>query len=769
MNDPVLFARLSDPERLRALEATDLLDSPADEAFDRLTRLAARLLGVPTSLVTLVGDRRQFFKSVFGVGEPWVTQREAPPKHSFCQTVVAQNSPFQVEDARLDARVQDDLAMPGLGIVAYLGVPIIDSDQRPLGALCAIDQKPRQWTRQESLLLTELAAEVSHEIVVQQAVRALRQSERTQRVALENLPNTAVALFGRDLHLLTAHGTALLSSLGFTAEALEGARVQDILSLGNPAALLPLYGLALEGKASRLILNQQGRHLDVQIGPVRDEKGRNVGGLVTLFDLTERYQAELAVREKTTLLESVLASMDELVTVFDATGNVVLSNAPLRPLAEPREASAPARDGTVFLPDQRTLCPVAVLPHLQALRGVRVQQLELFVREAPGSLAGHWESVNAAPLLDGHGQVTGAVTVSRDVTASREASQQLFEQSRQVMLLERVAVAANMSPGIDESLREVLGAICAETGWPLAHVYLPHVGVMAPSELWVADDLDRFQDFVAASMQLEFPAGRGLIGQAAEAGRLCWVEKLAEEPAFLRRPAALACGLTSALFLPVLTGTEVVAVIEFFLGAGAEVPNQSFIEVLENVGSILGRVFEREKSKRDLEAYAEEVRALSLVDELTGLYNRRGFLTLAEQQVRIGQRTKMRHHLFFADLDGMKHINDQHGHAQGDEALRDTASLLRKVFRDSDLVARLGGDEFVAFAADTVREGDGPIAERFQVELAAHNAARRRPYVLQVSLGFTIYDPASPRSLEELLAEADTLMYAEKRTRGSQR
>jgi signal transduction histidine kinase len=157
---------LADPRRLAALAETRLLDSPAEEAFERFTRLTVRLLDVPVALVSLVDDRRQFFKSALGVEEPWASRRGTPLSHSFCQHVVTSDEPLRVDDAVHDERVRDNLAIEDLGVVAYLGAPIRTPDGETLGTLCAIDEVPREWTVEDLAVLRDLAANVSTEIAL---------------------------------------------------------------------------------------------------------------------------------------------------------------------------------------------------------------------------------------------------------------------------------------------------------------------------------------------------------------------------------------------------------------------------------------------------------------------------------------------------------------------------------------------------------------------------------------------------------------------------
>jgi diguanylate cyclase (GGDEF)-like protein len=160
-----------------------------------------------------------------------------------------------------------------------------------------------------------------------------------------------------------------------------------------------------------------------------------------------------------------------------------------------------------------------------------------------------------------------------------------------------------------------------------------------------------------------------------------------------------------------------------------------------------------------------EVRAMSLVDQLTGLSNRRGFRLLAEQQLRIANRTKRGILLLFADLDGMKRINDTLGHQEGDLALVEVAEVLRETFRESDIIARIGGDEFAIVAIEAEKDSADLLGRRLRENLAARNAKGVRRYALSMSLGVARYDPGSPCTLDELLARADRLMYGEKHGR----
>src|SRR4051812_48564381 len=166
-------AVLADPGRLEALRATALLDSPPEEAFDRLTRLASHALNVPVAVVSLVADDRQFFKSCIGVAEPWASRRGTPLSHSFCQHAVASGEPLVIEDAREDPLVRDNLAIPDLDVIAYAGVPLKTSDGAVLGTFCAIDHEPRAWSEADLAFVREMAQSAMTEIELRSAVRQL--------------------------------------------------------------------------------------------------------------------------------------------------------------------------------------------------------------------------------------------------------------------------------------------------------------------------------------------------------------------------------------------------------------------------------------------------------------------------------------------------------------------------------------------------------------------------------------------------------------------
>ena len=155
---------------------------------------------------------------------------------------------------------------------------------------------------------------------------------------------------------------------------------------------------------------------------------------------------------------------------------------------------------------------------------------------------------------------------------------------------------------------------------------------------------------------------------------------------------------------------------------------------------------------------------MSFYDDLTGLLNRRGFLSLAQQQLKIAQRENWDLVILFADLDCLKDINDSFGHPEGDRSLRTVATILKETFRTSDLIGRLGGDEFIILALNAPATGVQTMMNRLQRNIERHNA-QNRYYQISLSVGIVQFDPQHGLSLDEMIVKADQALYENKRNK----
>lgn len=279
------------------------------------------------------------------------------------------------------------------------------------------------------------------------------------------------------------------------------------------------------------------------------------------------------------------------------------------------------------------------------------------------------------------------------------------------------------NPGDQRLIREALNEVRC------THIKLEHVDCLQAAQNILAN-----QEFDLILLDLSLPDSSGL----------ATVEKTGD--AAPDTPIVILTGLDD-----VNTGIQAVR-------AGA----QDYLVKGEVTGHLLVRAIRYAIERQRMKA---ALRILSLIDELTGLYNRRGFMTLAEHQMKLSRRKQSAFYLIFTDLDGMKIINDTYGHKEGDHALIQTAHLLKETFRGSDIIARMGGDEFAIFAIEPAASSAEQIAKRFQDNIAAFNARQTKPYNLSISVGVVECTPESPLSLDEMLAQADTLMYRNKAER----
>lgn len=298
---------LADPARLAVLRETGLLDSGAEEGFDRLTRLASRLLGVPVALVSLVDENRQFFKSCVGLPEPWAGTRQTPLSHSFCQYTVMTGEPLIIEDARLDPVLRDNGAVPDLGVIAYAGIPLITTAGERLGTFCAIDGQPRQWRDEEIATLRDLAAAAATEIELRlslirarETARALEQSNRDREEVLDATSDGIYTVDSRGVLRLVNRAAAEL--LGYEPSEMMGLNAHNLFHHSHldgtqyPESACPIARAARTGQAvlvtDEVLWRKDGSPLPVSYAssPVwRD--GTLVGAVVRFTDVSEHRRA----------------------------------------------------------------------------------------------------------------------------------------------------------------------------------------------------------------------------------------------------------------------------------------------------------------------------------------------------------------------------------------------------------------------------------------------------------------------------------------------
>jgi PAS domain S-box-containing protein len=327
-----------EPVRLAAVRRTSLLDTPPEEAFDRLTRLAANLLGTPVSLLSLVEENRQFFKSATGLPEPLATSRVTPLSYSFCRHVVASGARLVVEDAWTHPLVRTNPAIRELGWVSYAGVPLTDRDGNVLGALSVIDSRARLWSEQDLDLLSDLAAWAVTEIELR-ALGAARGSPSAPQGAPAysvfeeiSVPMAVVSDAGRLLQVNRAFGALV----GADPDSLAGRLVEELTHPADREAdreALRLLGAKECGSytTEKRVLKDSAEPVWVQATVTRVAAPGDGADhfIVALNDLTERKRIEASLREREERYRLVTESGRDIVLDWDLlTDRLEWSNAP---------------------------------------------------------------------------------------------------------------------------------------------------------------------------------------------------------------------------------------------------------------------------------------------------------------------------------------------------------------------------------------------------------------------------------------------------------
>lgn len=260
---------IDDPARLDALRRSVLLDSPAEESFDRLTRLATSLIGAPTALVSLVDEDRQFFKSAIGLKDPWASKRETPLGHSYCKHVVETGDPLLIRDAREHPLTKGSPAIRDLNAVAYAGIPLY-LDGQPLGSFCVIDDHPREWSEREVAVLRELAgsamSEIALRVATEKAEAAVRDRDDVLAVVSHDLRNPAGVVVAMSRILLERdlpdeRRRALLQSIHRSGLSMQRL-IDDLLDLSRMEAghlVLDLQRVDLGNLARQVAESHQPR------------------------------------------------------------------------------------------------------------------------------------------------------------------------------------------------------------------------------------------------------------------------------------------------------------------------------------------------------------------------------------------------------------------------------------------------------------------------------------------------------------------------------
>jgi PAS domain S-box-containing protein len=324
-----LTGALTDTGRLAVLRQTRLLDTPAEAVFDRLVRLAARLLDTPIALMSLIDQDRQFFEASIGLPEPWASVRETPVSDSMCRHVLTSGEPLVVRDARWDELGHDNRFMGELGAVAYLGIPLLLSSGHVLGSFCVVDRRPRDWTRDDLASLTDLAVMVMDEIELrvdlearELADAALAQHNQHLWAALEAVPDAvAISTTNQDRHgpRIVHANRAFCQLTGYPAEEVIGGSLRIVQCPEAAESVYESIAAWLESGAlwtrETVTCRKDGTEYVArwQVAPLRDAGGQISHWVSTQQDVGAHRRLEQRLADIEASFQSVLERVPAVV------------------------------------------------------------------------------------------------------------------------------------------------------------------------------------------------------------------------------------------------------------------------------------------------------------------------------------------------------------------------------------------------------------------------------------------------------------------------
>jgi PAS domain S-box-containing protein len=312
-----------------------LLDIPPDEKMDRFTRLITSIIGVPVALISIIDkdQSRQFFTSSKGLDEPWASWRQTPLTHSICQHVVTNGKPISVKDARIDPLVHENLAIRDLNVVAYLGVPISLPDGTNVGALCAIDHQPRDWTQNDKLLLKDLAASISDLIALRVALYESEQSrlagQRLGRI-IESSNQGAFTVDPNNYTFINVNEIAR-KNLGYTLEELKKLTPADLKIDQSVEDFIHFVKPLKDGVISKLEYDTLHKRKDGSTYPISVSLEYHSDETESAFvafsqDITERLAMEYSLKEETENLAAFFHNAPEPMTISSMDTTILEAN-----------------------------------------------------------------------------------------------------------------------------------------------------------------------------------------------------------------------------------------------------------------------------------------------------------------------------------------------------------------------------------------------------------------------------------------------------------
>ena len=735
-------------QRLASLCALNVLDGPAVPELDRITRLAARLFNVPIALVSLVDKERQWFMSRVGL-----MASQTARNISFCGHAILGRGALVVEDATQDARFAGNPVVTGeMHVRFYAGQPIRSRAGHALGTVCLIDTRPRSMSADDLLALNDFAQMVEQYFHAAEIdAEARRYQQRYTRS--EALLNNTFAQAAVGMALLSFDGAwlqvnpRLCEMLGYSEQDLLQTSFQQITYAEDLAADLEQVQQLLDGKIATYTMDKRYLHAngaiiwgELTVSLLRDQHGQPLHFLSVINDINERKHAQEALARLHDELESRVRS--RTVELEAALLHLQLAKRDAEANAERFISAAESHlDAYTLFSSVRDERGQVVDFRFAYVNEVAQRFLELPQQRIVGQLLSVTMPQHLAPgMLDRfiHTANTGEPLAEQFTLDDGQGHLRWIYQE-----------VVKVGDGISASARDISERIRAEEALRLKEAMLRQLTDAIPAVVAFVDEQQRyrycnlayFQSFEAAQQQKQIIGHtvRDFLGEAIYAPLREHIELALAGASVAFDHRRLKDGQPRLFQVHYLPQREADGQVTGFYIVGWDVTEQRL----------------REDNLRDRAS----------IDEMSGLPNRSAFMALLEERLLRAPASSEGVAVLFLDIDYFKQVNDQHGHAIGDELIREFARRARAAVRSADIVARLGGDEFVVLLPQVASSDDAELVAE-KILQAMREPAMLQTLVYQISSSIGVAYAAAgvaPRySAVALLAQADEALYAAK-------
>lgn len=738
----------SEAERLEALCALNLLDTPPEERFDRITRLAASFFDVPIALVSLIDEQRQWFKSKYGIDVP-----ETPRDHAFCDHAIRNRDLLVVEDAGLDTRFRANPLVTGpLGIRFYAGYPVCSPDGHILGTLCLIDHKPRRLTQAQIASLKDFARLIDEEIAKSHVAnatltrqKALRESRIRFRATFEQAA-VGIAHVGLDGKWLRVN-QKLCEIVGYSKKELEASTFQEITFAGDMDRDMELVQELVAGKRPTYSLEK--RYV---------RKSGNLVWINLTVSMVKRLDGDP---------DYLIAVVEDIEERVNAQRQLQSLNAELERRVEERTLDLAHRNSALADEVQHRKRIEKVLKfNEERIRTIIDGSLDAFIAIDDKGVITDWNSA-AETLFGWRRDEAIGKTLSETIIPPqfdelhRGGIKRFIETGHGPVVNQRIELPALTRSGRQIPV-EVAISVCMINDRHYFSAFLHDISRRRMAAQVLAEK-QRLLDTITNNLPV-------LIAYLDCDLRYRFANRQYRE--WLGVDHESMVGRTVAEVF----GDQFFHVRKHYLERCVAGETVRFDIEMNNPYRIVESVYIPDRKDQEvvglyilstditaMRQHEAQLSAMARVDALTGLWNRRSYEEKLRETIARGARSGHPIGLLFLDVDYFKRINDTLGHVGGDAVLKEFGVRLKISVRATDCVFRLAGDEFTVILENVKTPADVErVAQKIVEAIRAPFMVADREFFVTTSIGAVFTQPSRKTELDALNQLADEALYEAK-------